>query len=272
MSDFVFPFEFQPVPEALAILNDMDIAPFEITEKHMESWWAEGKIQLCFNWGGFWKAGLADELAKTEGYADLGAKEKITALNAVSGSHEANISLAVPSYSDLSFIWRGHSDDPLPSIEAKPYGLDQPFAVKRVPHPCEDYCDYGTQHWEKLYHSLHISSMVLPRAEAEKIYFLCNPTAIPGVDEKTASAESAKTVNYLATALKAFIHIHYGADVADNLRKHLEDPTSDIRKDFANKGIKAPGGKALARHLKNILIEVLPALENVDVESDTGNI
>ncbi len=113
--------------------------------------------------------------------------------------------------------------------------------------------------------------MVLPRAEAEKIYYLCNPTAIPGMDEKTASAVSAKTVNYLATALKAFIHIHYGADVADNLRKHLEDPTSDIRKDFANKGIKAPGGKALASHLKNILIEVLPALDNVDVESDAGN-
>lgn len=148
MSGFVFPFEFQPVPEALAILNDMDIAPFEITEKHLESWWAEGKIQLCFNWGRFWKAGLADELAKTEGYAELGAKEKITALNAVSASPEANISLVVPSYSDLSFIWRGHSDDPLPCIEAKPYGLDQPFVIKRVPHTCEDYCDYGTQHWE----------------------------------------------------------------------------------------------------------------------------
>lgn len=272
MNDFVFPFEFQPVPEALAILNDMDIAPFEITEKHLESWWSEGRIQLCFNWCGFWKACLGDELAKTEGYAELGAKEKITALNAVSGSPEANINLVVPSYSDLSFIWRGHSDDPLPSIEAKPYGIDKPFAVKRVPHPCEDYCDYGTQHWEKLYHSLHISSMVLPRAEAEKIYYLCNPTTATSTDEKAASAESAKTVNYLATALKAFIHIHYGADVADNLRKHLEDPTSDIRKDFANKGIKAPGGKALARHLKIILIEVLPALENVDVESDTGNI
>lgn len=190
MSDFIFPFEYQPVPEALAILNDMDIAPFEITEKHLESWWAEGKIELCFNWNGFWKADLADELAKTENFAALNGKEKITALNVISGSPEANISLVVPSYSDLSFIWRGHSDDPLPSIEAKPYGLDKPFAVKRVPHPCENYCDYGTQHWEKLYHSLHISSMVLPRAEAEKIYYLCSPTA--GADGKQSSAKPAK--------------------------------------------------------------------------------
>ncbi|ENW0008335.1 TPA: hypothetical protein ACUNL9_002277 [Salmonella enterica] len=209
MNDFVFPFEFQPVPEALAILNDMDIAPFEITEKHLESWWAEGKIQLCFNWHGFWKAGLADELAKTEGYAELGAKEKITALNALSGSPEANISLVVPSYSDLSFIWRGHSDDPLPSIEAKLYGLDKPFAVKRVPHPCEDYCDYGTQHWEKLYHSLHISSMVLPRAEAEKIYYLCNPIAA-GADGKQSSAKptkihtTAKQCRFIVALLRSY--------------------------------------------------------------------
>lgn len=119
------------------------------------------------------------------------------------------------------------------------------------------------------------TDLVLTKAEMERAHRLLNPslytdqqpTATPGTNEKT---ESAKTVNYLATSLKAFIHIHYGADVADNLRKHLEDPTSEIRKDFANKGIKAPGGKALAGHLKNILLEIVPALENVDVECDVG--
>lgn len=229
MNDFVFPFEFQPVPEALAILNDMDIAPFEITEKHLESWWAEGKIQLCFNWGGFWKAGLADELAKTEDYAELGAKEKITALNAVSGSPEANISLVVPSYSDLSFIWRGHSDDPLPSIEAKPYGLDQPFAVKRVPHPCEDYCDYGTQHWEKLYHSLHISSMVLPRAEAEKIYSLCNPTA--GADGKQLSAKPTR-INTTAKQCRFIVALLRSYDLNDD---DFKGSISDLRIKITNR-------------------------------------
>lgn len=229
MNDFVFPFEFQPVPEALAILNDMDIAPFEITEKHLESWWAEGKIQLCFNWVGFWKAGLADELAKTEGYAELGAKEKITALNAVSGSHEANISLVVPSYSDLSFIWRGHSDDPLPSIEAKPYGLDQPFAVKRVPHPCEDYCDYGTQHWEKLYHSLHISSMVLPRAEVEKIYSLFNPTA--GADGKQSSAKPTR-INTTAKQCRFIVALLRSYDLNDD---DFKGSISDLRIKITNR-------------------------------------
>lgn len=120
------------------------------------------------------------------------------------------------------------------------------------------------------------TDLVLTKAEMERAHRLLNPSLYTdrlatATDEKTVSAESTKTVNYLATALKAFIHIHYGADVADNLRKHLEDPSSPIRTDFANKEIKAPGGKALARHLKTILIEVIPAIENVDVESDAGN-
>lgn len=231
MNDFVFPFEFQPVPEALAILNDMDIAPFEITEKHLESWWAEGKIQLCFNWHGFWKAGLGDELAKTEGYAELGAKEKIAALNALSSSPEANISLVVPSYCDLSFIWRGHSDDPLPSIEAKPYGLDKPFAVKRVPHPCEDYCDYGTQHWEKLYHSLHISSMVLPRAETEKIYSLCNPTAGAGTDGKQSSARPTR-INTTAKQCRFIVALLRSYDLNDD---DFKGSISDLRIKITNR-------------------------------------
>ncbi len=84
--------------------------------------------------------------------------------------------------------------------------------------------------------------LYIPGKELRKVFrFLTQP------DGGDLSAEdkpvSAKTINYLAVALKSFIHIHYGADVAENLRKHLDGPTSEIHRDFAdNKEVKAPGG------------------------------
>lgn len=229
MNDFVFPFDSLPVPEVLAKLNEMGTAPFKITQDDVETWFSEGKIELCFNWGG----------------------------------------LIVPSWEDMNVIWNDPATHPtyVSQIDAKPYGENVAFSPLKIPHFCE-YCDSDTAHQELLFLSLHISSMVLPRAEVEKIYqMVTGLNTSRSDDRKEMPVESTKTVNYLATALKAFIHIHYGADVADNLRKNLEDPTSQIRKDFADKELKAPGGKALAGHLKDILIEISPALERVDVES-----
>ena len=232
MNDFVFPFDSLPVPEALAKLNEMGTAPFKITQGDVETWFGEGKIELCFNWGG----------------------------------------LIVPSWEDMNIIWNDPATHPtyVSQIDAKPYGENVAFSPLKIPHFCE-YCNSDTDHQELLFLSLHISSMVLPRAEVEKIYQMVTGLDTPLPDNrKELPVESTKTVNYLATALKAFIHIHYGADVADNLRKNLEDPNSQIRKDFADKELKAPGGKALAGHLKDILIEISPALEKVDVESMAG--
>lgn len=84
------------------------------------------------------------------------------------------------------------------------------------------------------------------------------------VNNNNTSA-SIKTINYLAVALKSLIHIEYGADVAENIRKNLEDPYSEISQDFIKHGIKAPGGKALQNHLRDIVIEILPELEKVEV-------
>ncbi|KAB8310549.1 hypothetical protein EH228_10575 [Erwinia endophytica] len=132
------------------------------------------------------------------------------------------------------------------------------------------YDDHGQRLSAVLSLTYGLDGLSIPGKELEKVFrFLTQPNSgDPSAEYKPVSA---KTINYLATALKAFIHIHYGADVAENLRKYLEDPTSEIRKDFADKEIKAPGGKALAGHLKDILIEVLPSIEKTDVESGSDN-
>ncbi|WP_407201061.1 hypothetical protein [Citrobacter werkmanii] len=157
MNDFVFPFDSLPVPEALAKLNEMGTAPFKITQGDVETWFGEGKIELCFNWGG----------------------------------------LIVPSWEDMNIIWNDPATHPtyVSQIDAKPYGENVAFSPLKIPHFCE-YCDSDTDHQELLFLSLHISSMVLPRAEVEKIYQMVKGLDTPCPDEsKAVSTELIKMVH-----------------------------------------------------------------------------
>lgn len=182
------------------------------------------------------------------------------------------------SVSPTSFhiFWASVGYPPAPNVmlNVKEYGSMDDYTDCKlyIPMP-PNYSvrdDGGERLSTVLTHTYGPNSLCIPGKELKKAFrFLTQPDGGDlSIEDKPVSA---KTLNYLATALKAFIYIHYGADVADNLRKNLEDPTSLIRTDFADKEIKAPGGKALAGHLKDILIEVLPEIENVDVESNTGN-
>lgn len=166
MKDFSFPFNFQSVPEALRILNEMRTAPFSLTEKHLESWWEAGEIELCFDWEDTWKSFLDPDDPR-----DTGTGE---------GYLAANFGLVVPRYQDLRELWLLDfpEPDPTPVLAVKPYGTGECFEFKRVPHGCGwncglGYgrgCDYDTKHWKSLQAYLGMSSLVLPYAEAEKIY------------------------------------------------------------------------------------------------------
>ncbi|MDO9956872.1 hypothetical protein Q7471_08910 [Glaesserella parasuis] len=56
-----------------------------------------------------------------------------------------------------------------------------------------------------------------------------------------------KTLNTQAEFIRNLITIHYGEDIANNIRNQLDDPNSDISKDFDNKALKAPSGKTVDR-------------------------
>ncbi|QBY47003.1 hypothetical protein [Arsenophonus nasoniae] len=83
----------------------------------------------------------------------------------------------------------------------------------------------------------------------------------------STTSSSPKTVNYLASALKAFIQIQYGAEVAENIRKYLEDPNSEVSQDFSGIGLKAPNGKALQKHMRDVVIEIIPEIEKSEVNT-----
>lgn len=223
--------------------------------------WSNGVIEICFS--------LPDYIAH-EGIDFPG--------------HGRSVLLAV-SAETFNLFWRKqkhHYDFPPDSyahFSAREYNSDSTYQDKRLWIPCSfDYSpeeDNGNSLYSSAFETYGLEALRIPGAELQKAWQLLKPAFADEFGDVTTKGaktgvDSAKTVNYLATALKAFILIHYSADEAENLRKHLEDPTSEIRKDFANKGIKAPGGKALAGHLKNILLEIVPALENVDVECDAG--
>ncbi|MCT8541521.1 hypothetical protein KZ402_10765, partial [Glaesserella parasuis] len=61
-----------------------------------------------------------------------------------------------------------------------------------------------------------------------------------------------KTLNTQAEFIRNLITIHYGEDIANNIRNQLDDPNSDISKDFDNKALKAPSGKTVDRWINQI--------------------
>lgn len=226
----------------------------DCTSEDLLTLWKENHIELCFS--------LPDYIAGENVPAPGTGREVLLSVSPAS----------------FHVYWESVDYCPPPDDYAilcvKDYGSTDSYTERKLYVYMDHEYSVHDDNGQRLYAVLSLmyghDGLFIPGKELRKVFrFLTQP------DDSDLSAEdkpvSAKTINYLAVALKSFIHIHYGADVAENLRKHLDDPTSEIRRDFADKEIKAPGGKALAGHLKDILIEVLPAIERTDVESGSDN-
>lgn len=58
---------------------------------------------------------------------------------------------------------------------------------------------------------------------------------------------STKTFNAQAQLIRDLITICYGKDVADNIRSHLDNPQSEIIRDFHKKDLNPPSGKTVQK-------------------------
>lgn len=64
-------------------------------------------------------------------------------------------------------------------------------------------------------------------------------------EQLTPKKTSTKTKNSQAEFIRNLITIHYGEDIANNIRNELDNPNSDISIDFQNKGLQPVAGKTL---------------------------
>ncbi|OOR98871.1 hypothetical protein B0187_06305 [Haemophilus paracuniculus] len=67
------------------------------------------------------------------------------------------------------------------------------------------------------------------------------------IAELIAKPLSTKTINAQAQLIKDLIVAEYGEDVANNIRKHIDDPHSEIVRDFHAKGLNLPSGKTVQK-------------------------
>ncbi|EIC8973107.1 hypothetical protein LAS57_003932 [Salmonella enterica] len=249
MSDFVVPqLPFLDLPRAVETIRAAG-GWLHCEERDLITLWKSGSIELCFS--------VPDWIA----YADMDFPGK--------GS---DVLLSV-EYGSFMRWWaeEPYSWPPPPNevtMQFRSYGTTDPYremklnawADMRLSPDYRPENDNGELLAEALHALYSEKALVIPRAELVKAIGIFTSTLPDDVRESCAAAgktESQKSVNYLARQLKALICIHYGADVADKLKKYLDDPDSEIRKDFASKGLKAPGGKALQRHLENVDVETL---------------
>ncbi|HCA3881295.1 TPA: hypothetical protein MPK85_001892 [Salmonella enterica] len=249
MSDFVVPqLPFLDLPRAVETIRAAG-GWLHCEERDLITLWKSGSIELCFS--------VPDWIA----YADMAFPGK--------GS---DVLLSV-EYGSFMRWWaeEPYSWPPPPNevtMQFRSYGTTDPYREMKLSawadmrlspdyQPVDDSGEGLANALRAMYSS---NALVIPRAELVKAIGIFTSTLPDDVRESCAAAgktESQKSVNYLARQLKALICIHYGADVADKLKKYLDDPDSEIRKDFASKGLKAPGGKALQRHLENVDVETL---------------
>ncbi|EDY5733317.1 hypothetical protein GQ105_002078 [Salmonella enterica] len=249
MSDFVVPqLPFLDLPRAVETIRAAG-GWLHCEERDLITLWKSGSIELCFS--------VPDWIA----YADMAFPGK--------GS---DVLLSV-EYDSFMRWWaeEPYSWPPPPNevtMQFRSYGTTDPYREMKLSawadmrlspdyQPVDDSGEGLANALRAMYSS---NALVIPRAELVKAIGIFTSTLPDDVRESCAAAgktESQKSVNYLARQLKALICIHYGADVADKLKKYLDDPDSEIRKDFASKGLKAPGGKALQRHLENVDVETL---------------
>jgi len=110
------------------------------------------------------------------------------------------------------------------------------------------------QYLEKVKLSDVINRLFITDVELEKLMADSDnqsSPSLPSVNKKV----STKTKNSQAKFIKSLLQIHYGADVANSPRQHLEMKSSGagvILSDFENIGLKAPTGVAVDNWLKFI--------------------
>lgn len=70
--------------------------------------------------------------------------------------------------------------------------------------------------------------------------------------------ESQKTINAQSKLIKSLLYIHYGEDVANNPRPHIEKTSGEIRKDFESKGLsrELPSCLTVKRWVDNIELDI----------------
>lgn len=101
---------------------------------------------------------------------------------------------------------------------------------------------------------IQLTDIVLPLEEMVKVRSLLE---ISENERKEDKKESTKTINYLARFAKSLIQIHYGEDIANDIKKQLNRSDSEICIDFKNKKIKKPLGKTIAKYFDAVDVDTI---------------
>lgn len=102
-----------------------------------------------------------------------------------------------------------------------------------------------------------IKRMFITDTEMNKLMDSAHNNTHPNIPDSVRK-KSSKTTNMQAKFIKSLLQIHYGADVANNPRQHLEEKKSGagtILSDFNAVGLKAPSGVVVDRWLKFVDID-----------------
>lgn len=85
--------------------------------------------------------------------------------------------------------------------------------------------------------------------DVDLMNFLQEKTEIEEIKGKINQVKTPhpKTLNAQAEFLRNLIITQYGEDYANNIRRELDNPSSEIRQDFEKKGLPTPSGKAVDR-------------------------
>jgi hypothetical protein len=89
----------------------------------------------------------------------------------------------------------------------------------------------------------------------ELAYLDNNSVINEAVGNDEPGAKTNTLIKNRAAFIKALLAIHYGEDVADNPRKHIDNYSGELRKDFELAGIDLPSGKTVEGWLKGIDIK-----------------
>ncbi|WP_391528020.1 hypothetical protein [Photorhabdus akhurstii] len=157
--------------------------------------------------------------------------------------------LLVPDFTDFQgfnegYYWDSYLPGEVPKISIKDYGAGSNYRLVSIPH--------GNPFNPSEFGDLSSKALVIPQFEMEKAYRLLNPEYEAG-----AEAESPKTINMLARFAKSLVRIHYGADVADNLRNELKNADSAIYQDFINANLVVPKSRALGDRLRSVDVDTI---------------
>lgn len=131
-----------------------------------------------------------------------------------------------------------------------------------IPLKCVDYLAIRKENNKKIYLSLNtdddikipLCTLFILNDELD-LFLQGKSTAIETakeIESKQEKTPTTKTLNSQAECIRNLIIAHYGEEVANNIRKELENPNSEISKDFDKKGLKAPSGKAVDRWINQI--------------------